>query len=72
MSDVTVNVVKVNGQYALHVKKGTQEADIEIPDCKNEEEANLVKDSLMKQIAAAEGKQAAKPQGVGEKLDKAA
>lgn len=71
MSDVTIGVVQANGQYALHVKKGNQETDVPIPDCKSEAEANEVKDALLKQIEAAE-KQAAKPEGVGEKLDKTA
>lgn len=70
MTDVTVG--QVNGQYSLHVKKGTQEADIPIPECKTAEEANLLKEVLVKQIAAAEQQQAVKPEGVGEKLDKAA
>lgn len=71
MSDVTVNVVNTNGQYSLHVKNGNQETDIPITDCKSEEEANIVKDALLKQIADAE-KPATKPEGVGEKLDKTA
>lgn len=69
MTDVTV--AKVNGQYALHVKKGEQQADIPIPECKSDEEANAIKDALIQQIANVEQK-ATTSQGVGEKLDKVA
>jgi len=84
MSEVKVNVGQANGQYFLDVKKGKQQAQIPIPDCKSKEDAEIVKSALLKQIEAVEQQQkesAAKginltqgtpPEGAAQKLDAAA
>lgn len=67
MADVSVG--QTNGQYYLQVKEGAKQAQIPIPECKNEQEANMIKEALVKRI----NEQATvKPEGVGEKMDKVA
>lgn len=69
--DVSVITTK-DGGYALQVKKGDQKTDLPLEGCKSKEEAEMVKTALLTEINKAEIQKGTKPQGVGEKVDKAA
>lgn len=55
MTDITVG--KANGQYYLQAKRGDEQVQMPIPDCKSEKEAQMVRDAIAQKVAEAENAQ---------------
>lgn len=69
---VDVSVVQNGNQYGLQVKKGEQQVQIPLKDCKSPEEAETIRQALLAEVNKAEVQQGTKAEGVGGKIDKAA
>lgn len=72
MTDVKVDVIKKGNEYALKVTKDKKTAEVPLQGVKTAEEAESIKVALLAEIDKAAVQQGTKPQGVGQKMDKAA